>query len=222
MYRAKLILGPLFCMLFVAGFSQRVIEGQVTDAHTAPEKAVLAYNKGVVFFNNKQYPQAIAAYRQAIVIDSDYTDAIDNLGLSFYQISKVDSAEFYFARSLKKMPTGLTALQNMGMIKENNKEYDKALDYYNTIIKLSPQSPEGYYNASRILSNTGKYEDALQRAITAEKLYVTTSNPYISDCHYQLLIIYFYMSNKPKAKEYLAICKKEGVQVDAQIENGLK
>lgn len=216
------IICSFFCLLYFTGFSQRVINGTLTDAHTAPEKAVLAYNKGVVFFNNKQYTAAITAYRQALAIDSDYTDAYDNLALSFYQINKMDSAEFYFDRSLKKMPNGLAALQNMGMIKENKKEYDKALEYYNALVKLSPQSPEGYFAVSRVLSATAKYDEALQNAQTAEKLYAAAKSPYISDCHYQLLIIYFYMNNKPKAKEYLALCKKEGVQVDPQLENGLK
>lgn len=202
--------------------AQKVIEGTLTNTHTPPAKAVELYNRGVMFFNKQLYPQAINVYKQAIVADTDYIDAYDNLGLAFYYLGRLDSAEHYFNLSLKKLPGGVTALQNMGMLKENKKEYDKALDYYNQIVKQNPQAPEGYYAVSRVLSNTGKYAEALPKALQAEKFYQAANSPYIGDCHYQILIIYFYLNDKPKAKEYLALCKKEGVQVDPVLENGLK
>lgn len=220
----KRVIVCVCCLLPVFTFihAQKVIEGTLTNTHTPPAKAVELYNRGIMFFNKKLFPQAINVYKQAIAADTDYIDAYDNLGLAFYELGRADSAERYFGLSLKKFPSGVTALQNMGMLKENKKEYDKALEYYNQIVKLNPQAPEGYYAVSRILSNTGKYAEALPQALLAEKLYQAANSPYIGDCHYQILIIYFYLNDKPKAKEYLALCKKEGVQVDPILENSLK
>ncbi|MES1226100.1 MAG: tetratricopeptide repeat protein [Bacteroidota bacterium] len=186
------------------------------------DKAMDLYNKGHNSFNNKDYKSAIRSYEMAIAIDTDYIDAYNNLGLTFYESGLMDSAAFYLQKSLQKNPSGTTAIQNIALVEEKRVAFPKALEYYKQIKTLEPQNPEGFYNCARVLANMAKLDEALTEGLEAEKLYTKIKSPYVADCHYLLLMIYFNMNNKAVAKKYLAFCKKENVAVPAEIENGLK
>ncbi len=201
---------------------QRVLNKESSNINNPSERATALYNTGVDYFNKKEYPLAIKSYKQAIAVDTNYVDAYNNLGLTFYENGLPDSAEYYLQISLKKYPDGTTALQNIGLVYESKGQEEKALECYKKICTLNPQSPEGFYNTARVLTAGAKFDEALKQALVAEGLYVKANSPYISDCHYVLLVIYYNMHNKAMADKYLAICKKEGAQIDAQIEAGLK
>ncbi|MEO6637073.1 MAG: hypothetical protein ABIN25_02280 [Ginsengibacter sp.] len=62
----------------------------------------------------------------------------------------------------------------------------------------------------------------MKDAQSAEKLYEKSNSPYISDCHYLLLVIYTNLNDKLLTKKYLALCKKENVDVPADVESGLE
>ena len=201
---------------------ERIQTAQSANLKAPSEKAMEFYNNGFDDFENKDYTAAIRNYKSAIAIDSDYVDAYNNLGLTFYEEEQLDSASFFLQKSLQKYPTGITALQNLALVEEKKINLSKALEYYQRIAKLDPANPEGFYNAGRILATMGKLDDALVQAQHAETLYAKSNSRYVSDCHYLLLVIHTNMNNKPIAKKYLALCKKENVEVPSDIENALQ
>ncbi len=222
--RSMILLG-LLTFNFATCFSQTVEKIQTKQSSNLKdpsEKAMALYNKGVQDFDKKEYPSAIRNYEIAIAIDPDYIDAYNNLGLTFYETNVVDSASYYLQKSLQKLPSGTTAMQDLALVEEKKGNLPKALEYYKRISVLEPGNPEGFYNAGRILATMARLDEALIETQEAEKLYIKSNSQYASDCHYLLLVIYFNMNNKPLAKKYLALCKKENVQVPADIENGLK
>ena len=186
------------------------------------ETAVVLYNKAHDHFEKKEYTQAIHYYEMAITVDSNYIDAYNNLGLTFYETGSVDSAAYYLQKSLKILPAGTTALQNLALVEEKRSDLPKALAYYKQIVTIEPENPEGYYNVGRVLTTMAKLDEALVQTQKAENLYAKSNSPYLSDCHYLLLVIYFNMNNKAMAKKYLALCKKENFQVPAEIETVLQ
>jgi tetratricopeptide (TPR) repeat protein len=219
------ILSILLALINIAGFSQsaeKIQTKETSNIKPPSAKAIDFYNKGHNFFSNKDYKSAIRNYELAIAVDTDYIDAYNNLGLTCYESGLQDSAAFYLQQSLRKLPNGTTALQNLALVEEKRGDLSKSLGYYKQIAALEPENPEGFYNAGRVLTNMSKLDEALTQTLEAERLYTKLKSPYTSDCHYLLLVIYFNMNNKPMAKKYLVLCKKENVQVQAEIENGLK
>lgn len=121
-----------------AHFSQAQIATRISNAETPGGKtnsvrAGTLYNQATQLLDAKKYTEAIKLYEQALTADSNYVNALDNLGLAFYELEKMDSAEYYFGASLRKNPNGLAALQNMGLILESKNDPDKALEYYQKI-----------------------------------------------------------------------------------------
>jgi tetratricopeptide (TPR) repeat protein len=220
-----MVLLGIVTLNITTGFSQspeRMQEKKSSNIKEPSEKAVILYNKGHDYFGKKEYASAIHNYEMAIAVDSDYIDAYNNLGLIFYETNVLDSASYYLEKSLQKFPSGTTALQNLSLVEEKKGDLTKSLGYHKQIIVLEPENPEGFYNTGRILTTMGKLDEALIQTQQAEKLYTKSKSPYTSDCHYLLLVIYFNMNNKPLAKKYLTLCKKENVQISSEIENGLK
>lgn len=225
MNRPCLILCAFFTMQCFAAFCQsneRMQSAQPANVKPPSDKAMELNNDANEHFSKKEYALAITGYKQAIAVDSDYVDAYNNLGLALYESNSLDSAEHYLRTSLHYYPDGVTALQDLGLVEEKKRDLAKASDCYKKITVLQPDNPEGFYNSARILTTLAKFDEALVQAQMAEKLYTKTNSPYTKDCHYMLLVIYFNTRNKPMAKQYLALCKKEGVPVQSAIETGLQ
>ena len=219
-----ILLAAFFVSSFTA-FSQtqeRIQQRQSSNLKEPSDAAKDLYNKGVDFSNKKEYTSGNKNYEMAIALDSDYIDAYNNLGLNFYEMNLLDSAGYYLQISLRKLPSGTTALQNLGLTEEKAGDFSKALEHYKQIISFDPQSPEGYYNASRALLTMGKLEEGLAQALQAEKIYTKLKNPGLADCHYLIFVAYYNLQNKPMAKKYLALCKNENVQIPAEMEKSLQ
>jgi tetratricopeptide (TPR) repeat protein len=141
--------------------------------------------------------------------------------VAFYELEKLDSAEYFFGASLRKTPNGPAALQNMGLIMESKNDPDKALEYYQKISKVSPNSGQGFYNQARVYGSAGMLDKALPLALQAETLFQKAKSPDLAIAHDLLLKIYYAMHNIPKAKEYLALCKSDKLEIDPDIEKAL-
>ncbi len=212
-------------LITATGFSQspeRIQTGASSNLKDPSEKAKILYNKGHDYFDKKDYQRAISNYKMALAVDSNYIDAYNNLGLTFYESGELDSASYYLGRSLQIFPSGITAMQNMALVAEKKEDLPKALEYYKQISTLEPTNPEGYYNTGRVLATMARLDEALIQTQTAETLYAKSNSPYLSDCHYLLLVIYVNLDKKPEARKYLALCKKENVTVPADITDALK
>jgi superkiller protein 3 len=222
------IMKPVFLLVLCAGsiFSQaqiatRTITAEAPGGKSNSIRANTFYNEATQLLDAKKYTEAIMLYEQALAADSNYVNALDNLGLAFYELEKLDSAECYFGLSLRKNPNGQAALQNMGLVLESKNDPDKAIEYYQKLSRISPTNGQGFYNQARVYGSAGMLEKALPLALQAELLFQKAKSPDLEITHDLLLKIYFAMHNIPKAKEYLALCKKDKLQIDPDVEKAL-
>jgi tetratricopeptide (TPR) repeat protein len=151
-------------------------------------------------------------------MEPDFIDAYNNLGLTFYEEEKYDSAFLYLQKSLSKLPTGTTALINTGLVEEKRGHLDEALAYYKKVVANDPDNPEGHYNVARVLVTAGRLQESIPVAEQAEKLYTIQKSPVIGECHLLQLIIYFNLKNKVMTKKYQDLCKKDGMDVPADLQ----
>jgi tetratricopeptide (TPR) repeat protein len=85
----------------------------------------------------------------------------------------------------------------------------RAIEEYKILIKMSPQNPEGYYGLANVYQTLSKLDLALSNAFIALELYKQNPTNYIGDSYAQIGLIYYYMGNKSKAKEYIQIAKEK-------------
>ena len=117
-----------------------LIEG-VVYTPTSSSDAKFNYNKAHDYFDKNDYKSAIEYYKLAILNDSNFIDAYDNLALSYRWSNKLDSAEYFYLLSSKKYPKGEASVMNLGVVEHFRKNYTKAIYYYDKLIEINPKNP---------------------------------------------------------------------------------
>jgi tetratricopeptide (TPR) repeat protein len=179
------------------------------------EKAILAYEKGIKYMQNKKYKKALKYFKKAIKIDDNFAFGWDNLGLTYRYLNKLDDALLAYQKSLEIDPYGKMPLQNIPIVYAYKKDYNKAISAYKRLAEVDFDNPEVYYGIGQIYYEYLKeYEKSLSYMCKAYKLYVEHGSPYRTDA--EKIIGYNYQQLKKLGKEevFEEIMKKENMNVD--------
>lgn len=99
---------------------------------------------GNVYFDAKQWPNAIEAYERSLKINPNDPDVSTDLGVSYYSMNRPDEALAQFERSLKISPNHVKTLFNKGIVLAFGKEnLPAAAEEWKKVVTLAPDSPEG-------------------------------------------------------------------------------
>lgn len=169
---------------------------------TDNEEARKLYNDAGDLQQNGKFTEAEKFYEQAIKLDPNYCDAMDNLGQLLRQQDKIDEAIIWYKKSLVVKPDNTVALQNLGLAYNLQGETQKAIETYETLTKIAPENPEGYFGLGSIYYRLEQPEKAISYLKTAEKLYIQESSPYVTDAQYYLGFSYFTLQDCTNAKKY--------------------
>ena len=214
-----LILISLF--LYSCNFSQdnkpkiRFTEKQL-NSPTQNEKAMSYYNQGYEAFHKEDYRTAISFYRAAIKYDSAYTDAYDNLGLSYRRLNILDSAEFFYIKSLSILPTNLIALNNLALVYVHEGNLDKAELTYLQILKIDSTEPDGYYGLADIYYQTSKFELSIRNGLKAYELWKQSNKIYAGDAISFVGVSYLSLNDKKNAKKYFSLASSLGRNISSE------
>ncbi|RKU30964.1 hypothetical protein C6495_12905 [Candidatus Poribacteria bacterium] len=85
-------------------------------AQPSPSEKEKHYEQGIAFLNNGQYELAIAAFKSAKNLDSNYRDAHYGLGLAYFRVGALDVAEAATQEALRLDASFLPALQLLDTI----------------------------------------------------------------------------------------------------------
>ena len=85
-------------------------------AQLSPSEKEKHYEQGIAFLNNGQYELAIAAFKSAKNLDSNYRDAHYGLGLAYFRVGALDVAEAATQEALRLDASFLPALQLLDTI----------------------------------------------------------------------------------------------------------
>lgn len=187
------------------------------NANQINSKAIDEYNKGTTILinlnnqNNKENSllKAVDHFISSINYDKKFVQAYDNLGKSYRMLGKYNLAKKSYEISIKIFPKGISAHQNLAIIYEKEKDWGSAKFRYKTVIKLQPNNPEGYYGLANVYIKTSEYEVALKNASKALELYKKNPTNYIGDSYGQVGLIYYYIGDKLKAKEFIQTAKEK-------------
>jgi tetratricopeptide (TPR) repeat protein len=179
---------------------------------SSDKEAIALYNKGIPYFDNENYKEALPYFEKAVQKDPKFAFAWDNIGICNRRMNNFDAAIDAYNKSLELDPKGKTPLQNIPVAYEYKKEYDKALAAYLNILKYYPDDPEAYYGAGRVYEFFKiDYEKALQYMCQCYSIYIQTKSPYRVDAEKQISYIYGKMKADGKEELFYKILKDNNI-----------
>jgi tetratricopeptide (TPR) repeat protein len=135
---------------------------------------------GRVLVQSRNFSEAEATYKKAMVLDEALLTTYANLGELYARQGKVQEAIREFETIAAKSPRQLSALTILGMLYEQQKDYARAIAKYEEALRVDARfAPAANNLAWLLIENGGDKERALAYAETARRAF--PSDPYIGD-----------------------------------------
>ncbi|GAA4459204.1 tetratricopeptide repeat-containing glycosyltransferase family protein [Novipirellula rosea] len=126
-------------------------------AHSPKNADALVY-LGIAFFDQRDFAQSVAVYREALAIRPQFPIAWNNLGNSLRMLGQIDEAEQALATALEQQPGYLSALKNRGTLWVWSGEIERGLKWYAEGLKIDPKNAELHRNLGVIHLLLGNYD----------------------------------------------------------------
>lgn len=123
-------------------------EKQVED--TTAEKARKALLRGLAFFREKRYPEALAAFEESYALQPSNAQVANNIGFVHYRTGKAAEALRWYEKTLALDPHRAIAWANTGEAYEQLDRNDEALKAYEKFLAIAPDHPSVAYVRERI------------------------------------------------------------------------
>lgn len=129
-----------------------------------PEDAEINHLLGLAYYAKNRPREAIVAYRKAIELRKDYSEAYNNLGVVYLALKKYDQARHNFEKArdnlLYNHPEN--AYLNLGLLEIELGRHDAALRYLGRAKQVSPRFCGAYYYSAKVLEKQKKINLAIE------------------------------------------------------------
>ena len=129
---------------------------------------------GFTYEQQKDYKNAIAAYREAIKLDHDNLDAMRGLAQNLLNDNQIDAALQQYTTIQEADPEDPQAALRIAEIYRHQGKFDSAMENLKKAEAMAQDSLEVRYNEALVLEAQGKFDDAAE---LLQKLLAATSHP---------------------------------------------
>ncbi len=136
----------------------QVLNAIPDKARTAKLYSALGYT----YEQQKEYKQAVEAYRQSTELDRDNLDAVRGLAQNLMNDGQADAALEQYKVIVEADPSDAQTYMRIAEIDRRNGRFDQALDALKKAATIVPDSLEVQYNIAVIDEAQGKYDEAIQ------------------------------------------------------------
>ncbi len=113
---------------------------------------------------------ACAAYRRAVELDPELTEAYVNLGRLAHQAGEVEEAARMYALALERSPDDPIIHFNLALALEDSDGAGPAAHHYECALRLDPDFADAHYNLAGLCEQLGRKADALRHYHAYKKL----------------------------------------------------
>lgn len=129
------------------------------------------YELGLLYYNNNDYKNAVAAFNKAAASGYDQkNDFNENLGYASLYAGDYDKGEELLLGILKRKPNNTTLLRDMAEIFYQQKQYDRSLGYCQKLMEIDPKDGKALYQAGLCFQKKGQKDRGQQMCDKAIEL----------------------------------------------------
>lgn len=127
-----------------------------------PLSATVYNIHGAAYAGCKQYKTAIESYTKAIKINSNYTEAYNNMGNAQNELGDSDEARKSYIKALEIDPTFYKAHFNVGVLNRDKSDNLTAIKNFQEALKFAPNFLEAHLNLGNAYKENGNFKDAIK------------------------------------------------------------
>nr|CAH7750091.1 unnamed protein product [Callosobruchus chinensis] len=127
-----------------------------------PLNAKVHYNIAKIAADKGSKDLALEEYKQALELNTNYEQAMNNLANLLREDRKFQEAEVLLRKALEVRPNFAAAWMNLGIVLTNLNKTEEAENCYKTAIKYRSKYPDCYYNLGNLYLDLKQHEDALK------------------------------------------------------------
>lgn len=146
---------------YQAGQPARALELLSRALHSKPGLAAPHANLGLAQQALHRYPDAQRSFEQALAIEPDHPEALNNLGNLLREIGQPEAALPYFEQALRLKPEYAGVLNNRGNTLRDLGRHADAIASFDAALKLDPAYAAAHYNRGNALQELGQPEAAV-------------------------------------------------------------
>ncbi len=132
---------------------------EISDRDRA--EAIAHNRRGIELALKERNDDAIAEFRAAVVLDPDYVEARNNLGMVFKRNGEIDRAIAEFLTSVKLDPEDADSHENLASALFDKGRFEESLIEYRALARINPRRPQAHYNIGFLLVKFGKFEESI-------------------------------------------------------------
>lgn len=162
---------------------------------------------GLLYYNKSRFEDAITAFKQALRLNPNYTEAGLNLTIVYNELGKYGESDSVYEKAKEASKTAEYTLDpyirgkianlhaELGKIYKDLSHYDDAIDEYVKALKLRPEFVDVRVNLAIVYRNNKEFEASRKELDEALKI-----NPTFPDAIIQLGLTYYMMGQFDFAK----------------------
>ena len=131
-----------------------------TETPVSPEAAKLNH-RGLEHLNKKEYEQAVASFREALQIQPEYPEALDNLGKALEATGKDAEAITDFDKAIQIAPQNAAAYADKGLALFHEAKYEESAAAYRQAIEHHKNFSEAQNGLGAALLHLNKTDEAI-------------------------------------------------------------
>jgi tetratricopeptide (TPR) repeat protein len=165
---------------------------EAIDAYEqCPQDNAVVWNKtGIAYHQLLEIDAARRHYEQAVKINPQYPEGLNNLGTVYYSKKSYRKAIRYYKRALELSPKSASIYSNLGTAYFARKKYPEAVEAYQQALSLDPEVFEHHSTQGVLLQENNVAERARY--------------------HYYLAKLYAKSGNSDRAMQYVRKALEEG------------
>lgn len=167
---AALLIGASGCAEFLARQPKLDYQKVIADGRAHRRRADVKNRVGLELLKEHNFDGAEVAFQQALIADSSYAPAHNNLGVLYYEQGDNYLAAREFEEARRLTPECPQPVNNLGLIYYEVDKFDEAIGYFQQAYELGPTNPEYLGNLVRARVRRGDRTYDLREQIEALQL----------------------------------------------------
>ena len=184
---------------------QKFVKGNFLEVIRECNK-ILKKRKHQLFFNllsvayqkNGEIEKSIDVMREALALNPNHPNFLNNIGTCFYKLHKYSVAKKYYEKGLEIDNRHLHILNNLGNLKRETNKIEESIEYYKKVLSIQKDAVPALFNLVGIYRITNQKEESKKYCKKILEL-----NKKLTDADRQYSLVHKYVENDPHLNEML-------------------